>query len=377
MIKRILSMGLAMLLLVASPAIGEETSMRLEAELGICGEGLPEAPVNPEADEQAQAVYAALRSIYGHQVLTGQYASTNTSNEIVALYGLTGKRPAIRGFDFLFCSPAASWHVTDEVDKALEWGKLGGLITFSWHWFAPKGPSAFATGDSTFDLSKAVTDIDLSMLPLEEVRALYEAGDIQEEAYLIVRDIDAISKHLATLRDAGLTVLWRPLHEASGGWFWWGSKGPDAYRWLYRLMFDRQTSFHHLTNLLWVWNGQHEDWYVGDDYCDIVGIDIYAAPHSYTSQADAFLRFASIPTQHKLVAMTENGCVPGPDQMVRDNAMWLYYNTWCGEFVVNRYNRVTNTYTERTQLERVYEHPAMISLENLSQYGFHQEKELE
>lgn len=340
MIKRILSMGLAMLLLVASPAIGEETSMRLEAEQGICGEGLPEAPVNPEADEQARAVYAALRSIYGKQVLTGQYASTNTSNEIVALYGLTGKRPAIRGFDFLFCSPAASWHVTDEVDKA-------------------------------------VTDIDLSMLPLEEVRALYEAGDIQEEAYLIVRDIDAISKHLATLRDAGLTVLWRPLHEASGGWFWWGSKGPDAYRWLYRLMFDRQTSFHHLTNLLWVWNGQLEDWYVGDDYCDIVGIDIYAAPHSYTSQADAFLRFASIPTQHKLVAMTENGCVPGPDQMVRDNAMWLYYNTWCGEFVVNRYNRVTNTYTERTQLERVYEHPAMITLENLSQYGFHQEKELE
>lgn len=333
-------------------------------------EEIPAEPVNPEADDHARAIYSALRSIYGHQTLTGQYTATNTSNEIIAIYGLTGKRPALRGFDFMFCSPAAAWNVTYEIDRAMEWAQTGGLLTFCWHWFAPKGPSAFASGDSTFDLSAAVTDIDLSLLPLEEVASLYQQGVIAEEAYLLIRDIDVISGYLATMRDNNITILWRPLHEASGGWFWWGKQGPEPYLWLYRLMFQRQTYYHHLTNLLWVWNGQHEDWYVGDEYCDIVGIDIYAAPHSYTSQADAFLRMASIPGEHKLVAMTENGCVPDPGLMQRDQAMWLYYATWSGGFVANSYNRAVSTYTEREQLIRVYDNTDMITLENLHDYGF-------
>ncbi len=42
----------------------------------------------------------------------------------------------------------------------------------------------------------------------------------------MVRDIDAIASLLKRLQDHGVTVLWRPLHEAAGGWFWWGAGGP-------------------------------------------------------------------------------------------------------------------------------------------------------
>lgn len=44
-----------------------------------------------------------------------------------------------------------------------------------------------------------------------------------------MEDIDNISKMMQRMEDADVTVLWRPLHEASGGWFWWGASGPEAY----------------------------------------------------------------------------------------------------------------------------------------------------
>ena len=109
------------------------------------------------------------------------------------------------------------------------------------------------------------------------VVVIANAGTIPMEAWYLIRDIDAISEQLKILQDNNVTVLWRPLHEASGGWFWWGCRGKDAYQWLWNLMYERQTHYHKLNNLIWVWNGQDPDWYVGDDRCDIIGEDVYAA----------------------------------------------------------------------------------------------------
>lgn len=37
----------------------------------------------------------------------------------------------------------------------------------------------------------------------------------------------------------GVPVLWRPLHEAGGKWFWWGSHGASVTIKLYDIMFNR------------------------------------------------------------------------------------------------------------------------------------------
>lgn len=42
---------------------------------------------------------------------------------------------------------------------------------------------------------------------------------------LLLSDMDAIAKELLILQAANIPVLWRPLHEADGGWFWWGAYG--------------------------------------------------------------------------------------------------------------------------------------------------------
>ena len=62
-------------------------------------------------------------------------------------------------------------------------------------------------------------------------------------------------------------VLWRPLHEANGRWFWWGAKGPEPLRKLWQMMFVNFTAKHRLNNLIWVFSPGAEtdlaDWYPG------------------------------------------------------------------------------------------------------------------
>ena len=100
---------------------------------------------------------------------------------------------------------------------------------------------------------------------------------------LLLRDIDAIAVQLQKYEDAGVPVIWRPLHEAArASWFWWGAHGPENFKELWHVMHDRLTNHHGLHNLIWEFtsigvNGDEDDWYPGDDEVDIVGLDIYTA----------------------------------------------------------------------------------------------------
>jgi len=48
-----------------------------------------------------------------------------------------------------------------------------------------------------------------------------------EENIALLNDIDTMARKLKQVQDAGVPVLFRPLHEAEGGWFWWGAEGPE------------------------------------------------------------------------------------------------------------------------------------------------------
>src|SRR5690606_25911046 len=96
---------------------------------------------------------------------------------------------------------------------------------------------------------------------------------------------------LQKYEDAGVPVIWRPLHEAQGNepdgdaWFWWGAHGPENFKTLWRVMHERLTEHHGLHNLIWEFTSsaaksEHLDWYPGDDVVDIVGLDVYTEPSS-------------------------------------------------------------------------------------------------
>ena len=74
---------------------------------------------------------------------------------------------------------------------------------------------------------------------------------------ILLSDMDAVAKELQTLRDAKVPILWRPLHEASGGWFWGGDCSPDSYCKLYRLMYEKFTKEYELDNLIFAFRGNY------------------------------------------------------------------------------------------------------------------------
>lgn len=314
--------------------------------------------VTPNASDNTKRVMAYLVDIYGKNILAGQYSELGFfGKEVTVVNKVTGKYPAVLGLDFIEYTPSRVENGSSS--KATEFAKLfwdkGGIVTFCWHWNAP---SKYLTKEWYSGFRTEATNIDLAKIM---------NGQDEEGYNLLMQDIDAIATQLQILKEADVPVLWRPLHEASGGWFWWGASGPEAYKQLYILLFDKLTNEYGLNNLIWVWNGQDPDWYPGDEYVDIIGEDLYPGQRVYTSQVNKYLEAVNYTSPNKMVVMSENGCVFDPELAVRDGAMWGFFCTWSGEFVAKDTSiySYSDTYTEKEMLNKAYNSDIVITLDEL------------
>lgn len=318
--------------------------------------------VNKKATPAAQKVYEYLCDMQGKGILSGQQMYTRQP-EVKAIYNLTGKYPAILGIDLMEYSPSRVAHGSrgTSVTDAIKWWKDGGLVTCCWHWNAPLGlvdknePNkhwydGFRPEATTFDFATALNNPQ------------------SDEYKALLKDIDVIAVQLQKMQDAGMAVLWRPLHEASGAWFWWGAYESGPYIKLYRLLYDRLVNYHKLNNLIWVWNGQNAEWYPGDDVVDIISNDIYPDRHSYTAHETELSDVRSSSTLPKLVAMSENGTLPNVNDIAENKVPWSWFCTWNGEFVVDNKNEYTDKYTQASVLKSYYENPYLITRNELPSF---------
>ncbi|MCH5193318.1 MAG: hypothetical protein J1F11_05100 [Oscillospiraceae bacterium] len=327
---------------------------------------------NPNADLKTQMIYKYLKAVYGKRTLSGQCTDYGNNTETDALYLGMGKYPAVRTFDFIYDSMSVSRGnpPAKDVDLAIEWSNDGGLVAYDWHWYAPCKQAQFYADKTKFALSDAVTDEDIALLDHDSIQSLYDGGKISNETLKIVEDIDNISVLMQRMEDANVTVMWRPLHEASGGWFWWGSSGADSYKWLWKLMYERMTNYHGLDNLIWVWNGQSEDWYPGDEYCDIIAVDIYNNAYDYGTSPGVLSEYAGWAKNGKLVTMSECATMPDPELIVRDNAYWLWFAVWNWDYiVVNGTTELSDAYTSFEMMEKVYSSEAVITRDRLPDFS--------
>lgn len=327
---------------------------------------------NPNADLKTQKIYQYLRSVYGKRTLAGQCTDYGNNTETDALYLGLGKYPAVRTFDFIYDSMSMSRGKPQakDVDLAIQWSNDGGLVVYDWHWYAPYNQAQFYSDKTKFSLSNAVTEEDIALLDLDSIQSLYDDGKISIEALKIVEDIDNISSLMQRMEDANVTVMWRPLHEASGGWFWWGASGADSYKWLWKLMYERMTNYHGLDNLIWVWNAQSGDWYPGDEYCDIVAVDIYNNAYDYGTSPGVLSEYAGWANNGKLVTMSECATMPDPELIIRDNAYWLWFAVWNWDFiVVNGTTELSDAYTSLEMMEKVYNSEVIITRDELPDFS--------
>lgn len=137
----------------------------------------------------------------------------------------------------------------------------GGLSTLSWHPRNPRG------GDSW-----SVDSIDVVKLAVTE-------GTPENDSIRLWT-----SRAARFIKKTGVPVIFRPWHEMSGGWFWWGvpNTTPESYKKLWsitREIFDNEGVSDMVT---WAYSPdrcatreQYLEAYPGDNLVDILGADIY------------------------------------------------------------------------------------------------------
>ena len=300
-------------------------------------------PVNPQATHNARKLLQYLSAIGGQGIVTGQHTQTVAMEEIDEIKKITGKEPALRGFELLAYSPNIRYETGDEhcrreidenrdtLEHALLFGREGGIVTFTWHWFSPLGGH-----DKSFYAEK--TDFDPSKVLL--------SGTGEREAFY--HDMDVMANYLKPFADEDIPVLWRPFHESEGGWFWWGRKGPAVAAKLYRLMYDHFVNVHHLHNLLWVWNCPLKEGYPGDDVVDILSRDLYAERGTKTDYRKEYEELILITSARKPVALAEIGILPDMETLKESRVPWCYYMTWSKGFVM------TEDFNSHEALQSIY-----------------------
>ncbi|MGN0621974.1 MAG: glycosyl hydrolase [Porcipelethomonas sp.] len=321
-------------------------------------------PVTENASLEAKALLRFMQESFGEKIITGQYASGPDNKELDLIYRTTGKYPAIRFSDIGEYTKGTAPSQT-EIDAAKEWDSRGGIVGFMWYWNAPlEKPSVYAK-DTDFSLKSAVTDMEIWDKNIAELTELYNQGQITLECLSLIKDIDKVSEAFDQLSQDGIPVLWRPLHEAGGDWYWWGADGPEAYKWLYSLMYRRMTDYHNLDNLIWIWNGQSEEYLVSSDEYDIAALDIYLSPNTvYGSRSEQFRWLRSITDGEKLLAIGECSTIPGIDEMCRDNSLWSFFGLWFGEYIEDKNGELSEVYNTKENLIKVYNAQNSVTLDS-------------
>ena len=194
----------------------------------------------------------------------GDIASGVRANWL-AFRDVAGKFPRLLGVDY-------GYHeIPDQFEYTNHWlidhGRKGGWVTVSMH---PANPWF---DDSVSNLHVGSFD-DLRDRSTKAGRRWHD-------------DLDRIARGLRQLQAQNIPVLWRPLHESNGDWFWWSRQRQDQpmsqteFEELWRHLYNYLTHNHQLDNLLWVYsvsaNGARPslELYPGNEWVDIVGIDYY------------------------------------------------------------------------------------------------------
>ena len=294
-------------------------------------------PCDINATAETRSLMNYLSQVYGKHIISGQQEIYNYGHggdfevEFDYLEELTGKLPAIRGFDFLNCANILYGSEDGTVDRMIDWAtKRNGIVTAAWHITVPKKMEGYKVGDYVA-YEQATYKPDETNFITENI---LKEGTVEREFYL--KSLENIAPQLQRLQEAGVPVIWRPLHEAEGnggeseGWFWWASGGSAVYKDIWKLTYDTLVNEYDLHNLIWEWNSYNfttsPNWYPGDEYVDIIAYDKYSGNTS--AATSVFRGLMEKYDSAKMVAMAENDSFSTVENLTSEQAGWLYFCTW-------------------------------------------------
>lgn len=267
-------------------------------------------PVNPNLSPTARNVVEYLESVYQKNTLCGYNVYVHTPDD----YEQTGMQAAIWGRDIRWLG--------DPAEIAAHAKRHRYILTLHWHWFFNEDSAWTNQRKSKVDVGKIVTP------------------GTRENKQAITEMATAADK-LQVFEDSDIPVLWRPLHEIDGGWFWWTDKEtPENTARLWRMMYEYLTYTRKLDNLIWVYSAgvgnktaeYRSRFYPGNDYVDISGIDIYGV--DFREDVDKYWEYYNVMSRvspGKMLACGECDALPDPVKTQSGKLpKWLYALPWWG-----------------------------------------------
>lgn len=247
--------------------------------------------VDSNASDSTKALAAYLKGLRGSkQVLFGHQNSTFRSvkdnGATSDIKDITGAEAGLFGIDTLSLSGVETSQTTRQgaIDASVAASKKawenGSIVTLSCHMPNFTSSKIKETSDSQYpyDFTKCDFSESKDLTPCSDY--ILEGGEYnaQFNAYL-----DIIADYALELQEENIPVLYRPFHENSGGWFWWGtSTSVDSYKamWRYMVSYLETKGVH---NFLYVYspNGpisseaEYLERYPGDAYVDVLAFDYY------------------------------------------------------------------------------------------------------
>ncbi|MFH9010911.1 glycosyl hydrolase [Streptomyces sp. NPDC017943] len=290
-----------------------------------------------------QKVLDHLRSISGHHIVSGQHNKEPASapgQYTQQVKDVTGQYPGLWGGDLMFgaADVANRQRVIDQAK--IEWAN-GSLVSLTWHVCPPTGGStcAFEGG-----VKSNISNAQFSQI-LTEGSALNTAWK---------RRLDEAVPYLRQLKDAGVPVLFRPLHEMNESWNWWGNRpGSQGSARLFQITRDYLAGTKGLDNLIWVWNvqdnpaGGWSNYYPGNQYVDVVSLDVWYKNHPSSADYQQMRGIAGT----KPMAIAEIGKMPTA-ALLDSQTQWAWFMMW------SEHLRGNNTNAE---IQAAYFHPRVLN----------------
>jgi mannan endo-1,4-beta-mannosidase len=294
------------------------------AFLAICPiHGKKPFPADKKATKETVNLFRSLYSLqskgimYGHQddLMYGStwwYIKDRSDTK-----DFTGDYPAVAGYE-LGHLELGNERSLDSVsfaqiaDQIKAHYKRGGVITISWHADNPltmQDPASKSRrqGGTAWDVSSK-----------EVVASILPGGKNHE---MFNKWLDRLAAFFIGLKDddgTPIPFIFRPYHEHSGSFFWWGTDicTDDEYSdlWRYTVQFFRDTKNIH--NILYAYNTdrvtsleQYMRGYPGDDIIDMLSLDMYDRGEKFGGELDTALGFVTAEAikRNKLTALSETG----------------------------------------------------------------------
>jgi mannan endo-1,4-beta-mannosidase len=268
--------------------------------------------VDPDATPVTNALYENLKQnmgkgvMFGHQDDLAYGVGWNSKDGMSDVKGSCGHYPAVFGWEVSKLGQRPYNIDSVNFERMKVWIRqgfnMGSMITISWHMDNP------VSGGSAWDKTRAV----YSIIPGGPKHAEYK------------KKLDLFADFIKEINSGNngkeIPILFRPFHEHTGNWFWWGdgncTTGEYIALWQFTVKYLRDVK--NLHNLIYVYStdifrdkDQFLKFYPGDDYVDVLAFDDYHGIESqenlpsFTSRLHVVCELAK--ARDKVAALSETG----------------------------------------------------------------------